>query len=169
MAQEHSRQLSTRSMLSIECAKNNKLVFSSDHANELTLAKAQQSDQLSLVKKEMGITFAEKMLAGILNEFSVFVQHDLTPITLAIYAKQILATYWYMKIDDIIMCLKNGINGDYGKTYGKFNYSVFAEWMSEYETERDNYYYDKHLEVKESSTTTESNKQAIYEQRRKSN
>lgn len=42
----------------------------------------------------------------------------------------ITEVYKFDSIEDIQLCLKNGRQGKYGKTYGKLNMIIIQEWMS---------------------------------------
>jgi hypothetical protein len=137
----------------------------SDHSSGLSVAKAQQSDQLSLIKKNHGIEYLRMVIAGIINELLPFVPNQIGAKEIASYSTEISNVYWYWKIDDLILCLRNGMNGLYGKEYHKFTYQTFSEWAIKYEKERDDYFYNKHLDTKEPSATREDNKHDIWKER----
>ena len=47
-----------------------------------------------------------------------------------ILIEDIVEVYKFDSIEDIKICLKNGRQGKYGKTYGKLNMIIIQEWMS---------------------------------------
>lgn len=83
------------------------------------------------------------MLIGkVLSDALKFLAHDITPQEIPELSDMYLSSYWYLKIDEVILILKNGIAGNYGKTYGKFTYAVWAEWTNNYfNNERNDYFY----------------------------
>lgn len=151
----------------LQLINENLPVLISDESASLTIAKAQLSPQISLIKKEKGIEFLRMSIAGIISEMLPFVSsNQLTSKEIAAYSTEISNVYWYWKIDDLILCLKNGMNHIYGKPYGAFTYQMFSEWANKYEIQKDDMFYNKHLNTKEAQTTREDNKQAIYNERK---
>lgn len=141
-------------------------VLISDESAKLTIAKAQLSPQISLIKKERGVEFLRMAIGGIISEMLPFVGgNQISMKEIAAYSTEISNVYWYWHIDDLILCLRNGINNIYGKPYGAFTYQMFSEWADKYEKEKDNMFYNKHLDTKDPSTTREDNKYRLYKER----
>jgi hypothetical protein len=46
--------------------------------------------------------------------------------------KDIVDRYRLDSLEDVLMCIKNGRQGMYGTTYGKFNAIIFSEWMAQH-------------------------------------
>ena len=66
---------------------------------------------------------------------------------LQILIEDIVDVYKWDSIEDIQICLKNGRQGKYGKTYNKLNMIVFQEWMSKHLDQKSNHLehqYSKH-------------------------
>jgi len=64
-----------------------------------------------------------------------------------ILIEDIIDVYKWDSIEDIQICLKNGRQGKYGKTYGKLNMIVFQEWMGKHLDQKANEFehqYSKH-------------------------
>ncbi len=57
---------------------------------------------------------------------------EIDNLSLQILIEDIVDVYKYDSIEDIQVCLKNGRQGKYGKTYNKLNMVVFSEWMSKH-------------------------------------
>ncbi len=57
---------------------------------------------------------------------------EIDNLSLQILIEDIVDVYKYDSIEDIQVCLKNGRQGKYGKTYNKLNMIVFGEWMSKH-------------------------------------
>lgn len=124
-------------------------ILSSDHAASLTLEKARESQQLSLLRKEQGDIAVEAIITKLISELCRYVPNNLEPLDIAGYAKMIHKKYWYFKIDDIVLCFKNGISGDYGKIYGNLKYDTLAEWFLKYDFQMSLMYEDKASQYKE--------------------
>lgn len=157
--------LQTNSKSTLQLINEGQPALISDHSAELTVAKAQQSSQISLIKKEQGKDYLRMTIAGIINELLPFVPNQIGSAEIAAYSTEISNTYWHWKIDDLILCLRNGMNGLYGKEYHKFTYQTFSEWANKYEVEKENHFHNKHLDTKETSTTREDTKHMIYKER----
>lgn len=69
---------------------------------------------------------------------------DMSNEQIQIFIEDIVDVYKWDSIEDIQICLKNGRQGKYGKTYNKLNMIVFREWMSKHleqkAIERENQY-----------------------------
>ena len=52
--------------------------------------------------------------------------------SLQIFIEDLVDVYKWDSIEDIQICLKNGRQGKYGKTYNKLNMIVFGEWMPQH-------------------------------------
>lgn len=95
---------------------------------------------MSLIRANAGASVVEMMVARLLIELLPLVNHKLASEDVALYAKRICTQYWHFKIEDIAICLNRGLEGRYGKKdgkiYGSWTYSVFVEWATEYEVER---------------------------------
>ena len=60
-------------------------------------------------------------------------KHNLTVDQMAGYAEMFVKNNPTLKIDEIILILKKGMNGEYGKHNGFFDYQVLTDWRSAYE------------------------------------
>jgi hypothetical protein len=140
-------------------------VIVSEHARSLTLEKAQASSQISLIKKERGEDFVAILVGKILKESLKFIPSTIEANDIPLISQMFINEYWHFKIDDYILCMKNGINGVYGKTYGMFNYSTLMEWAGKYQVQKEEFYHGKHIQTKGSQSTTEETKHSEYKNR----
>lgn len=63
-------------------------------------------------------------------------QVDLSDQAIKVLVDDIISVYKWDSLEDIIITLRNGRRGKYGKNYGKFNMIVFTQWMKEHLTEK---------------------------------
>jgi len=63
-------------------------------------------------------------------------QVDLSSQAIKAIVGDIIDTYKWDSIEDIILCLKNGRKGMYGTNYGKMTMIVFSQWMKQHLTEK---------------------------------
>ncbi len=54
-------------------------------------------------------------------------------------------------LEEIILCIQNGITGKYGKVYNKLNSEVISTWLDKYYNERMDFIDANHLNLKNSS------------------
>lgn len=69
-------------------------------------------------------------------------------------AEDIVEEKWYLRIDDIDLCLRRGMLLEYGEIYNRMDQSVIFGWLKKYETER-----DSHL----SKVRDENHRNNVYE------
>lgn len=148
-------------------AEDDKSIFISDEIQSLTISSAQSSKQFSLIKKERGEIYLQMAISKIMKEAFRFLPSKMNEDDFVYYSKYFSKELWYWKFDDFILCFKNGINKKYGEIYGEFNISVFMKWAELYEQEKETYFHNKHLDIKETPTTREDNKQKIFEDRQR--
>jgi len=85
---------------------------------------------------------------GLLKEFLVYVPNSLTPTEVAQHADKILAHCPKWSTADLILCLKNGMDGKYGPVKFKWTWnSDFVEWAKKYEREKDDFFFKRHIDT----------------------
>ena len=104
------------------------------------LLKAKQMTEQLL---KFGRNEVNKEIAKAVNKCVRGLNIEMDNMALQIFIEDIIETYKFDSIEDIQICLKNGRQGKFGKTYGKLNMIVFQGWMA------------KHLEQKEDSRESE--------------
>lgn len=141
-------------------------VFNSNEIAVLDIDLAQKSKQFSLIKKESGELYLQIAISKIIKEAFRFLPSKMNEADIIYFSKYFQKELWHWKFDDFILCFKNGINKKYGDIYGEFNISVFMKWAEEYEKEKDDLFYNKHLDSKEQTTTREDTKHMIHKERK---
>jgi len=109
---------------------------------DLLKAKPINEQLLKFGRNEVNVQIAKyvnKCLSGLDIEMS----ND----QIQIFIEDIVDVYRWDSIEDIQICLKNGRQGKYGKTYNKLNMIIFQDWMSQ------------HLEQKSIERENQHNKQ----------
>lgn len=119
----------------------------------LTIEKANISPQISKLRNENKANL-KIIVAKIINEVCLLLQLEINPDQKVFCANMIIQEFWYLKIDDIVLCFKNGVNNHYGKIYGKFNYETMTEWLTQYDKQKANWNEDGHTALKETNQTT---------------
>lgn len=106
------------------------------------------------------------VIATMLTELLITIPNNMNADAIIYMARSIVIDSENWKPDDILLILRNGKQGKYGKMYGNFSYQTFNDWADAYAIERQSYVDNKHLDTKEDATTSINNKQAIYEERK---
>lgn len=91
---------------------------------------------LSLIRAKAGAVVAELHVLRILKETLRFVNHQLTEEDLVAYAKKFCVQFYWLRLEDLCRLINQGIAGNYGRTFGRWNYQTLAEWASAYDKER---------------------------------
>lgn len=104
---------------------------------ELSPAQANQGQQLSGIKKELGSTYLITVLSLQINTaLQLLPSQPTTPDAVAGVSKIIISEFWALKLEEILLAFKRGIAGRYGKIYGGLSLNVFIEWINGYITEQ---------------------------------
>jgi len=83
-----------------------------------------------------GVNSVRGEVAKYVTKCSTAIDVPLSPEQTEILVDDIIDVYKWDSIEDIQICLKNGRQGKYGKTYGKLNMIVFTEWMTSHLEEK---------------------------------
>lgn len=131
---------------SLKLYEEGKLRLTSKYVSGLTPALAfEQSESLAQIISKNSDDFATAIVTKLFKESLMFVKHDLDTGNLIGFAEMFIAQNENIKLDELILILRKGINGDYGKTYGKFDFSVLNNWRTIYESgEKADYLEHKH-------------------------
>jgi len=106
---------------------------------KLTIETANQSMQVSRIKKEHGIEAIEAMLSCLITETLMYVKHDpshWSATTILSCVDMLMSSFWMFKIKEFTLAFKKGINGEYGKVYGNIAYTDLVEWLNCYDKEK---------------------------------
>lgn len=79
-----------------------------------------------------------KLLIRLIKNTSVFynVNNNITDAQLVMIAQSLIDSYGYDNIEDVIMAMKTGRSGRYGKLFGRFDGEVILSWMQQYLEEK---------------------------------
>lgn len=103
----------------------------------LSPAQANQGQQLSGLKKELGSTYLITVLSLQINTaLQLLPSQPTTPDAVAGISKIIISEFWMLKLEEILVAFKRGIAGRYGKIYGGLSLNVFIEWINAYVAEQ---------------------------------
>ena len=106
----------------------------SEYAQSLTPAKAfENSSNLRTLGKD-NTELPVLVVTKLLKECLEFIKHNLSVSQMADYAKMFVIGNPSLKLDEVILILSKGMNGDFGEHMGYFDYQVLIKWRSAYET-----------------------------------
>jgi hypothetical protein len=122
------------------------LVMGSPYASNLTPALAfESSPNIRKLTKLKGQGYPVTIVTKLLSDSLMFVKHKLQPAQMVAFANMFVSGNPSLTIDELVLILTKGINGEYGRTYGDFDYMVLTEWRNRYEEgDRANYLEEKH-------------------------
>lgn len=100
--------------------------------SKVTLQIAYKAKRIQQFVKEIGKPQAIMSMAEILIKSRDYLDYEVDENKLASWAEMLVDEHPDLSFDDFILILRNGINGRYGKIYGKMNYPILSEWISKY-------------------------------------
>ena len=124
--------------VSISRIANNQSVITSRQAKELTWNNKDWTNIKTIVR-EQGDDYVLAVVTYLLKEAVGFIGHNLSPKDIVNYAELFMNQWEYWSIDDVTMCLRNGITGQYGKSNKNFSYEILTEWANKFEDSRLDY------------------------------
>ena len=152
--------------LTLNLYAEKKKIMVSERTKTLSVKDAFNSGSHFAVLRKWNEAETIAVTTQMLTETLMLVPNNLTGEQIVYMAESIMIDCENWKPDDILLILRNGKQGKYGKMYGSFSYQTFNEWADAYAIERQGYVDNRHLETKEDATTSINNKQAIYEERK---
>ena len=118
---------------------------------------------MSKIRKTNGEKFVNAILIKLLNELCIFTPAEINGNLKVLFAETLLNSFWFLKIDDFVLCFRNAINGKYGKVFGKLTYIQIAEWLNAYITEKTSHYENDNLKNKEFGDRTDESEIKDFE------
>lgn len=106
---------------------------------------------LATLCRDKGEAVARSILVLLVNDALDFfnVPETMNAKQVATTVDIIIDTYPYMQADDIALCFRNAMRGDYGKVYNRLDGQIILGWIREYNRERctaaDEIGYNEHL------------------------
>ena len=122
----------------------------SEITNKLTVQDAVNSGAHFSSLRKWDEKFVVFSVATMLSELLGYVPNNLTEDQVVSIAESIVLDCENWKPDDILIIMRNGKQGKYGKIYGNFSYQTFNEWADAYAKERGEYLFQKQMKYKES-------------------
>ena len=123
--------------------EKNALVNLSSSANstEVTLQKilaSKTSPALSELKKNKGEQTALGVLVALMDECQQYfnLQQPMNAQQLMLTAELIMEEYYYLRIEELRMCFRMAMKGEFGPVYNRIDGQVFFEWIVKYMPKR---------------------------------
>lgn len=96
-----------------------------------------KSDQLSKLRKENGVVL-KAVVTKLIVELSKLKSCNADADTMVFWAEMVISSYWHLKIDDIILAFKMGINKKFGKNnWAKLDYDCLSGWLDLYDKQKE--------------------------------
>lgn len=123
--------------------EKNALVNLSSSANstEVTLQKilaSKTSPALSELKKNKGEQTALGVLVALMDECQQYfnLQQPMNAQQLMLTAELIMEEYYYLRIEELRVCFRMAMKGEFGPVYNRIDGQVFFEWIVKYMPKR---------------------------------
>lgn len=121
----------------IDYFETDKPILICNHVENLSIAKALKSEQISTIKKDNGPERIEMLIVKVLREVMILIPNEFSTDGLIYFAKMFVQSYWHWKIDDLVLCLRYGTLGKYGTIYGNLSFPMVMQWLQKYQIEKD--------------------------------
>ncbi len=117
-------------MTYLQNLKNSTLILSNTKGLSVFEARM-KTPSLMEISRCIGEAECHSLITKTLEEMNILIGNQIEKNDLAIYAYHIKESFPDLKMSEFIITLKNGIEGKYGKLYGKLNYITINEWLNE--------------------------------------
>ena len=107
--------------------------------SSLTPDKAIEGTQVSIVKTEIGEERTAKIIFSLLDELRIALSIEKTnesDIRLIDASMRIMNEFFFLKLEEIVLCIHRCKEGRYGKSYGKLSIENIFEWFDKFDAER---------------------------------
>ena len=110
---------------------------SSANSTEVTLQQilaAKTSPALSEIKKHKGEQTALGVLVALMDECQQYfnLQQPMNKQQLLLTAELIMEKYYYLRAEELRMCFRMAMKGEFGPVYNRIDGQVFFEWILKY-------------------------------------
>lgn len=120
------------------------------YSDSLTIGDTWGQPSIRSLCKSQGNDYAGVCISAILTEFLSFVKNSIKSDDVPLYADKILSSLPYWSMSDLVLCLRNGMNGKYGINEFPWQWSPdFVKWVQRYEEEKDNFSKQIHEDKKQ--------------------
>lgn len=152
--------------VSVKNFHKGKILLSHD-ANNLTVEQARKSGAHMEVLEKWNKTELVATISLMISELLSTQLNDLSDSQVLNIAETIIFSCKAWTPDDILLVLRNGRDGKYKNDNARWTLQTFNRWADEYEAERSNVFYNYYLNIKETPTTREDNKEMLFNERKK--
>lgn len=117
----------------MQCLSEKKIIALAEYSNKLTIAQAKQGTALSLIKKENPrecIKTVSDSLMWLQNSLNI--NNKMNDDQIADAAITIVNTYYWLRLEEIILILNKIKTGKTGKLYHSFDVQVFCSIIEDY-------------------------------------
>lgn len=93
---------------------------------------------LAEIRRDKGAAVTRSALVLLVNDTLDFfnVPETMNAKQVALTVDLIIDTYPYMQVDDIALCFRNAMKGNYGRIYNRIDGQIILGWLREYNKER---------------------------------
>lgn len=116
----------------------------------LTIEKSLQSPKVFQLKKQLEEADLMKVVVFVIKNFcdSLNVKDNMNALQVVEAANEFVEKYTHESLEDFILCLKKGKNGEYGPIYNKIDRSVLFSFWAKYLEEKSLFLENKNLNYK---------------------
>ncbi len=103
---------------------------------------------------EIGEQKLAKIVFMLLNDLRIALsieQSEENEIRLVDASMRIITEYWFLRLEEIVLCIHRCKEGRYGKSYGKLSLENIFDWFNKYDQERTRIIDNGHEELKNST------------------
>lgn len=96
------------------------------------------SPMLVQIKNEKGQQAAVGVLVAMMDSCQQYfnLQQPMQPMQLALTAELIMEDYYYLRVEELQLCFRMAMKGEFGPLYNRIDGQVFFEWIKKYLTKR---------------------------------
>ena len=114
---------------------------SSDNSTDNNLQRIlvqKTSPMLVQIKNEKGQQAAVGVLVAMMDSCQQYfnLQQPMQPMQLALTAELIMEDYYYLRVEELQLCFRMAMKGEFGPLYNRIDGQVFFEWIKKYLTKR---------------------------------
>lgn len=113
-----------------------------------SIEKAQEGTKLATLRKD-DKKILEACLIAVIADCCEYYGVEWKPNVIVKLIDKILATYYYLNFEEVVMIIQQGVEGERGTGMQNLKPSHIMDWIGEYDQERTEYYVDKNLSHKE--------------------
>lgn len=114
---------------------------------KLTVKSAIEGTQVSVLRTVEGDDFSCKLIYTMLDDVRAALMipnSQEQEYCLATVAIRIVIEYWFLKVEELLLCFENVRAGRYGKSYHKLSEEEIMQWLVKYDMERTEHLHNEH-------------------------